>query len=427
MRPLDSVDEDELALLEAAIAADGQAQLAEISLPAGCSAESTTITAVQIEQRVELFVPAELNYSGRQSFWTERLGAEPVAGVAKLIGVGASLRAALNALVPHMATNERGAGQLTELDAVAIRRPSQRSVSVDELRTGLEQNLRGQDQALSALAERVGVQLAKRSPRRPLSLLLVGPTGVGKTESIQRLAALLGELEREACHFHRIDMNEYAEASRASMLLGAPPGYIGYSDGGLLVDALTADGRAVVLFDEIEKAHPQVLQVLMNLMDAGRLSHPRGGGEPIDARSALLCFTSNAQAGALSKAICADDDNAAVDAKVRRALVSANFLPEFVGRLSACLHFSPLSDAAVIEIAALSIARVADEYDLQVDYIEPAVVQQVVDLADAGRFGARMIEYAVERLLAPLFAKHAGREAASLELRSAPLRLQERE
>jgi ATP-dependent Clp protease ATP-binding subunit ClpA len=210
------------------------------------------------------------------------------------------------------------------------------------------------------------------------------------------------------------------------MLLGAPPGYIGYSDGGLLVDALTSDGRAVVLFDEIEKAHPQVLQVLMNLMDAGRLSHPRGGGEPIDARSALLCFTSNAGADALSKKISADDDSADVDGRVRSALVASNFLPEFVGRLSACLHFRPLSDEAVIEIAALSVARVADEYGLNIGYIEPTVVQQVVDLADAGRFGARMIEYAVERLLAPLFAKHAGREHESLRLLGGPLRLIER-
>ncbi|UBV43400.1 ATP-dependent Clp protease ATP-binding subunit [Deinococcus taeanensis] len=203
----------------------------------------------------------------------------------------------------------------------------------------LEEDLRlrvfGQDAAVSAVASAVKLARAGlRDPQRPQgAFLFAGPTGVGKTELARALADRLG------IHLARFDMSEYQEAHTVARLIGAPPGYVGFDQGGLLTDAVAKHPHAVVLLDEIEKAHPDVYNVFLQLMDHGTLTDHTG--RKVDGRGLLLIFTTNAGA--------ADASRPALGfGRVGRAgeeseAVKRTFTPEFRNRLDAVLHFEPLS------------------------------------------------------------------------------------
>ncbi|MDQ3181832.1 MAG: AAA family ATPase [Acidobacteriota bacterium] len=163
------------------------------------------------------------------------------------------------------------------------------------------------------LSSRVSRHLARSNPRRPTTVFAVGPTGVGKTQTAETLARSLSRLmpNRQNFHFLRLDMSEYQERHRVSQLLGAPQGYIGYGEGAQLLDALAMYPRCVVLFDEIEKAHPDILRTLMNAMDAGRISspHQNNGNRQIDCRKAIFCFTSNLESSGILQELKAVKDD----------------------------------------------------------------------------------------------------------------------
>src|SRR5262249_13030241 len=149
------------------------------------------------------------------------------------------------------------------------------------------------------LARRVAQHAARVAPQRPLTILALGPTGVGKTRTARALAEALGTTGAPGAYtFLRLDMNEYAEAYRGSQLLGAPQGDAGYGDSAQLVDTLVSNPRTLVLLDEIDKAHPKIMYALMNAMDAGRLSTPAktSQGRDIDVRRSIFFLTSNAEA-----------------------------------------------------------------------------------------------------------------------------------
>lgn len=306
--------------------------------------------------------------------------------------------------------------RLTDLAAVrAAVHDAVKACYLDEQALFRELSLvvRGQDGALWLLCQRLARHLARQQPRRPATFFAVGPTGVGKTKTAETLPLSLRTVlpDASAYGYLRLDMCEYQEAHRVSQLLGAPQGYVGHGDGAQLVDTLLANPRTVVLFDEIEKAHPNILRTLMNAMDAGRLSAPGkdANSREIDCRQAVFFFTSNLEAAAISSDLqqCQNPSVAMVDDICRRRLRASGLAPELVGRISCFLVFQPLTSDTCAEVVALAIARAAEEYGLRLEYIEPMVISQVLEAVRAQGFGARPYEYIIDDLLGDCLIKAA--------------------
>jgi ATP-dependent Clp protease ATP-binding subunit ClpA len=224
--------------------------------------------------------------------------------------------------------------------------PKSVSKSDTELLAGLEQNLKtvvfGQDQAITALASAIKLARAGlREPEKPIgSYLFTGPTGVGKTEVARQLADTLG------VELLRFDMSEYMERHTVSRLIGAPPGYVGFDQGGLLTDGVDQHPHCVVLLDEIEKAHPDLFNILLQVMDHGKLTDHNG--KSVDFRNVILIMTSNVGAMELQKSPIgfgrkreAGDDEEAINRM---------FTPEFRNRLDAIISFAPLPPAIVRQV-----------------------------------------------------------------------------
>src|SRR5204862_6912263 len=206
----------------------------------------------------------------------------------------------------------------------------------------LHQRVVGQEEAVAAVASAIRRSRAGLSdPNRPIgSFLFTGPTGVGKTELAKALAEFLFDDERAMV---RIDMGEYQEKHTVARLIGAPPGYVGYDEGGQLTEAVRRRPYAVVLLDEIEKAHPDVFNVLLQLMDDGRLTD--GQGRTVDFTNAVVVMTSNLGAGG---------DEAQVMAAVRN-----HFKPEFLNRVDEIVVFHRLSEAAIERIVDIQVDPLA--------------------------------------------------------------------
>jgi ATP-dependent Clp protease ATP-binding subunit ClpB len=216
----------------------------------------------------------------------------------------------------------------------------------------LHERVVGQDEAIEAVAtalrrSRAGLQ----DPNRPIgTFLFLGPTGVGKTELARALAEFMFDSEHAIV---RIDMSEYMEKHSVSRLVGAPPGYVGYEEGGQLTEAVRRRPYSVVLLDEIEKAHPDVFNTLLQVMDDGRLTD--GQGRTVDFKNTVLIMTSNLPLGQT------DQDGAgagtAADARLRNELLQY-FKPEFVNRLDDIVRFHPLTREQISEIVDLQVAQV---------------------------------------------------------------------
>jgi ATP-dependent Clp protease ATP-binding subunit ClpB len=208
----------------------------------------------------------------------------------------------------------------------------------------------GQARAVQAVSDAVRRSRAGISdPDRPSgSFLFLGPTGVGKTELAKALAEFLFDDERAMI---RIDMSEYSERHTVARLVGAPPGYIGYEEGGQLTEAVRRRPYCVVLLDEVEKAHPEVFDILLQVLDDGRLTD--GQGRTVDFRNTILILTSN-----LGSAFIADpalDEAAKRDAVM--SVVRSTFKPEFLNRLDDVIIFDSLSTEELTQIVELQIAR----------------------------------------------------------------------
>jgi ATP-dependent Clp protease ATP-binding subunit ClpB len=210
----------------------------------------------------------------------------------------------------------------------------------------------GQAEAVQAVSDAVRRARAGVSdPDRPTgSFLFLGPTGVGKTELAKALAGFLFDDERAMI---RIDMSEYSEKHSVARLVGAPPGYVGYEQGGQLTEAVRRRPYSVVLLDEVEKAHPEVFDILLQVLDDGRLTD--GQGRTVDFRNVILILTSN-----LGSQFIADpslSDSAKHDAVMNA--VRASFKPEFLNRLDDVIVFSALSTSELTEIVSLQVNRLA--------------------------------------------------------------------
>jgi ATP-dependent Clp protease ATP-binding subunit ClpB len=217
----------------------------------------------------------------------------------------------------------------------------------------IKQRVVGQDEAVSAVSEAVRrARAGLQDPHRPIgSFLFLGPTGVGKTELAKALAAFLFDSDQALI---RIDMSEYMEKHSVARLIGAPPGYVGYEEGGALTEAVRRRPYQVILFDEIEKAHPDVFNVLLQVLDDGRLTD--GQGRTVDFRNTLIVLTSNLGSDVLAAAPEGDIPGAVRDQVMD--VVRAAFRPEFLNRLDEILLFRRLSRADMAGIVDIQLERV---------------------------------------------------------------------
>jgi ATP-dependent Clp protease ATP-binding subunit ClpA len=215
----------------------------------------------------------------------------------------------------------------------------------------LQQRIIGQDQAILALSRAVKTaRVGLKDPRRPIgSFLFLGPTGVGKTELSKALAEFLFGSEDALI---AIDMSEYMDESSVNRLIGAPPGYVGFEGGGQLTDRILQSPYAVVLFDEVEKAHPRVLDLLLQVMEEGRLTD--GKGRQASFRETVILLTSNLGARALGDPSMGDAARDQAMLEVRR-----HFRPEFLNRLDEIIFFNRLSDEDLFQIMGLLLAKEA--------------------------------------------------------------------
>ena len=296
--------------------------------------------------------------------------------------------------------------QVPEIETVVakIARIPERSVSSSEkerlsgLEVSLKQEVFGQDAAIDAVVRAVKRSRAGfRAPDKPVAnFLFVGPTGVGKTELARQLAKQLG------VSLHRFDMSEYQEKHTVSRLIGSPPGYVGYEEGGLLTDTVRKNPHAVVLLDEIEKAHPDIYNILLQIMDYATLTDNQG--RKADFRNVILIMTSNAGARDVGKNLIGFGDrtlsNSALDEAVERA-----FTPEFRNRLDAVVHFGNLP----MEVIERIVTKALDDFNLQLAEKKVRLVARdsvVKFLAEKGysrEFGARNISRLVEDKIKSFF------------------------
>ncbi|MBI3264794.1 MAG: ATP-dependent chaperone ClpB [Acidobacteria bacterium] len=270
----------------------------------------------------------------------------------------------------------------------------------------LHKRVVGQDQAVTAVANAIRrARAGLQDPNRPLgSFIFLGPTGVGKTELARALAEFLFDSEQAMI---RIDMSEYQEKHTVSRMIGAPPGYVGYEEAGQLTEAVRRRPYCVVLFDEIEKAHPEVLNVLLQLLDDGRLTD--GKGRTVDFKNASVIMTSNLGSHVLAER--AQRGETVIDEGTRRIMLDAlreHFRPEFLNRIDEIVFFHPLGRddiKAIIDIQLQSLTRRLEERKLTIALTDRAKQRLVAEGYDPV-YGARPLKRTIQRrLLDPLAMK----------------------
>ena len=268
----------------------------------------------------------------------------------------------------------------------------------------LHKRVVGQDEAVQAVTEaiqrsRAGIQ----DPNRPIgSFLFLGPTGVGKTELAKALAEALFDDENNLV---RIDMSEYMEKFSVSRLIGAPPGYVGYEEGGQLTEAVRRKPYSVVLFDEVEKAHPDVFNILLQVLDDGRITDSQG--RTVDFKNTVLILTSNLGSQELLGGIKADGE-ISEDAKERvMALLHRSFRPEFLNRLDEIVFYKPLTKENITRIIDLQIAKLNNRLaDQQITCVlTDAAKTFIVDEAYDPEFGARPLRRYVQHTVETMLSK----------------------
>jgi ATP-dependent Clp protease ATP-binding subunit ClpA len=295
-----------------------------------------------------------------------------------------------------------------EIEAIVakIARIPPKSVSSDdrEALKQLEDNLKmvvfGQDEAIAALSTSIKLARAGLKPvEKPIgSFLLAGPTGVGKTEVSRQLAKVLG------LELVRFDMSEYMERHTVSRLIGAPPGYIGFDQGGLLTDAVTKHPHSVVLLDEIEKAHPEVFNLLLQVMDHGALTD--NNGRKADFRNVILVMTTNAGAENISRrSIGFSEQDHGTDAL---EAINRMFTPEFRNRLDAIVTFKPLEEKVILNVVDKFLFELQGQLDdkrVQLEVDEAArkwLVRKGYDKTMGARPMARIIQEHIKKPLAEM-------------------------
>ena len=286
---------------------------------------------------------------------------------------------------------------------VAKLNESERSKTL-HLADELHKRVIGQDEGVELVTEAIIRSKAGiKDPTKPIgSFLFLGPTGVGKTELAKALAESLFDDENNMI---RIDMSEYMEKYSVSRLIGAPPGYVGYDEGGQLTEAVRRKPYSVVLFDEIEKAHPDVFNVLLQVLDDGRITDSQG--RTVDFKNTILIMTSNIGSACLLDGM---DENGNISEESQQAVMNdlrAHFRPEFLNRLDEMIMFRPLTKENIYDIIDLLVAdvnkRLADK-ELSIELTE-AAKNQIVEGGYDPNYGARPLKRYLQKHVETLVAK----------------------
>ena len=268
----------------------------------------------------------------------------------------------------------------------------------------LHKRVIGQDEAVRLVTEaiirsRAGIQ----DPDRPIgSFLFLGPTGVGKTELAKALAECLFDDERNLV---RIDMSEYMEKFSVSRLIGAPPGYVGYEEGGQLTEAVRRKPYSVILFDEVEKAHPDVFNVLLQVLDDGRITDSQG--RTVDFKNTIIILTSNLGSNFLLEGIDADGNITAEARQQTEELLRRSFRPEFLNRLDEIVFYKPLTRdniAGIVDLLIAELNKRLEDKQLRCT-VTPAAKAQIIEGGYDPMYGARPLRRYVQRSVETLIGK----------------------
>ena len=344
----------------------------------------------QAEREADFATAAELKY-GTQKQLQDTL-AEQEAALAALQGPGTLLK------------EEVGADDIAEIVGAWTGIPVNRlmegeTAKLIKMEERLHERVVGQDEAIQAVSDAVRrARAGLKDPRRPIgSFLFLGPTGVGKTELARALAEFLFDDEGAMV---RVDMSEYMEKFAVSRLLGAPPGYVGYEEGGQLTEAVRRRPYQVLLLDEIEKAHPDVFNVLLQVLDDGRLTD--GQGRTVDFKNTVVIMTSNIGSSAIAATNARAGDAAYEQMKreVTEALRS-QFRPEFLNRVDEVIVFHALTDddlAAIVDLLLADLDRRLADQDLTLELTAAAKALIVREGTDPA-FGARPLKRTIQRLV----------------------------
>ena len=277
----------------------------------------------------------------------------------------------------------------------------QKLLSLDSI---LHRRVIGQDEAVSKVADailrsRAGI----KDPRRPVgSFLFLGPTGVGKTELAKAVTEALFDDEKNLI---RIDMSEYMEKYSVSRLIGAPPGYVGYDEGGQLTEAVRRKPYSVVLFDEIEKAHPDVFNILLQVLDDGRITDSHG--KTVDFKNTVIILTSNLGSDIILDGITPDGEiSDAARAQVNE-LLKRSFHPEFLNRLDEIIFYKPLTRDNVREIVGLKLKEMSDRLKEKRVHVvvTDAAVERIIEQSFDPAYGARPINRFIQSHIETLIAR----------------------
>jgi ATP-dependent Clp protease ATP-binding subunit ClpB len=316
---------------------------------------------------------------------------------------------------PQLLRTQVGAEEIAEVVSRATGIPVSKMMQGEReklllMEDALHKRVIGQDEAVSAIADAIRRSRSGLSdPNRPYgSFLFLGPTGVGKTELCKALAEFLFDSEQ---HLIRVDMSEFMEKHSVARLIGAPPGYVGYEEGGYLTEAVRRKPYSVILLDEVEKAHPDVFNVLLQVLDDGRMTD--GQGRTVDFKNTVVVMTSNLGSQMIQQ--MQGDDYGVIKLAVM-AEVRTHFRPEFVNRIDEIVVFHALSEKDIASIAKIQLkaleSRLA-KLDIKLD-ASPAALSKVAEAGFDPVYGARPLKRAIQQEIENPLAKEilAGKFAA---------------